>query len=175
MNSVSSRLKAIAITAAFFALSAFVLLAVVWGLASLPLPIPFAGDLASYNPRSSTDILSDLRLPTTLAATFLVALALVLAASSAYLDKMVAIFADVLLMLMAALAGFVAGYWVMLRLAGYDNFLQLSFLQSALVAPVIVFGVSLISPGWVRSSWPMRILVIAALLIAAPLMLVVLT
>ena len=92
--------------------------------------------------------------------------------SSNYLDKMIAIFADVLLMLMAALAGFVAGYWILLRLAGYENFLRLDFLQSALIAPLVVFGVSLLSPTRLRSSWAFRIVAILALLIAAPLMLV---
>src|SRR5690606_18990453 len=109
MNSISSRLKAIAITLAFFALSSFVLLALVWGLVALPFPVPFEGNLARYRPHDTVAVLSDLRLPNTLAAAFLVATGLVLVFSSAYLDKMIAVFADVLLMLMAALAGFVAG------------------------------------------------------------------
>ena len=174
MNSVSSRLKAIAITLAFFALSAFVLLALVWGLVALPVPVPFGGDLAGYRPHDTIAVLSDLRLPNTLAAAFLVATGLVLVFSNAYLDKMIAIFADVLLMLMAALAGFVAGYWLLLRLAGYENFLQLGFLQSALISPIVVFAVSLASRARLRSSLLLRILAIALLFVAAPLMQVLL-
>lgn len=171
MNPVSSRLKAIALTAAFFALSALVLLAVLWGLEALPFSLPFGDALADYRPHDTVATLSDLRLPTALTAAFLVATALVLLASSAYLDKMIAIFADVLLMLMAALAGFVAGYWVLLRLAGYKNFISLGFLQAALICPVIVFGVSLVSPVWLRSSLLLRILAILILLVAAPVVL----
>lgn len=174
MNPVSSRLKAIAITAAFFALSALVLLAVIWGMDALPFSIPFGGALADYRPHDTVATLSDLRLPAALTAAFLVASGLVLMASSAYLDKMIAIFADVLLMLMAALAGFVAGYWLLLRIAGYENFLRFEFLQSALIYPVVVFAVSLISPARLRSSLILRILAIVALLIAAPAMLVLL-
>lgn len=174
MNSISSRLKAIAITLAFFALSSFVLLALVWGLVALPFPAPFEGNLARYRPHDTVAVLSDLRLPNTLAAAFLVATGLVLVFSSAYLDKMIAVFADVLLMLMAALGGFVAGYWLLLRLAGYENFLQLGFLQAALISPVVIFAVSLVSPTRLRSSLLLRILAVAVLFVAAPLMLVLL-
>lgn len=174
MNPVSSRLKAIAITAAFFALSALVLLALIWGLVALPFPVPFEGALANYRPHDTVAVLSDLRLPITLTAAFLVAFGLVLLFSSAYLDKMIAIFADVILMLMAALAGFVGGYWIALRLAGYDNFLRLEFLQSALISPLIVFVVSLASPSWLRSSLPLRMIAILVLLVAAPLAMVLL-
>ncbi|AEQ51460.1 hypothetical protein [Pelagibacterium halotolerans] len=172
MNPVASRLKAIAVTAAFFALSGLALLGVIWGLAALPLTVPGGLALTAYRPHDTVSVLSDLRLPVALTAAFLVATAIVLLFSSAYLDKMIAIFADVLLMLMAALAGFVAGYWVLLRLAGYENFMRLDFLQAALVPPVVVFAVSLLSPSRLRSSWAIRIAAILALLIAAPLMLV---
>lgn len=172
MNPVASRLKAIAVTAAFFALSGLALLGVIWGLAALPFTVPGGLALTAYRPHDTISVLSDLRLPVALTAAFLVASAIVLGFSSNYLDKMIAIFADVLLMLMAALAGFVAGYWILLRLAGYENFLRLDFLQSALIAPLVVFGVSLLSPTRLRSSWAFRIVAILALLIAAPLMLV---
>lgn len=172
MNPISSRLKAIAITAAFFALSALVLLGLVWGFAALPFPVPFEDQLAGYRPRDTVAVLADLRLPVTLTAAFLVANGLVLAVSSAYLDKMIAVFADVLLMLMATLAGFILGYWLLLRLSGYDNFLSLDFLQSALIPPVIVFAVSLISLGRLRNLLFLRIAAIIALLVAAPLVLV---
>ncbi|WP_421950384.1 hypothetical protein [Pelagibacterium sp.] len=172
MNPVSNRLKAIAVTAAFFALSGLALLGVIWGLSALPFTVPGGLALTAYRPHDTVSILSDLRLPVALTAAFLVATAIVLVFSSAYLDKMIAIFADVLLMLMAALAGFVAGYWVLLRLAGYENFLRLDFVQAALIPPVVVFAVSLLSPAWLRSSWVFRIATILVLLIAAPLMLV---
>jgi hypothetical protein len=172
MNPVASRLKAIAVTAAFFALSGLALLGVIWGLAALPFTVPGGLALTAYRPHDTVSILSDLRLPVALTAAFLVASAIVLVFSSAYLDKMIAIFADVLLMLMAALAGFVAGYWVLHRLAGFENFLRPEFLQTALIPPIVVFGVSLLSPARLRSSWLVRIAVILALLVAAPLMLV---
>lgn len=172
MNPVASRLKAIAVTAAFFALSGLALLGVIWGLAALPFSLPGGQALSAYRPHDTVSILSDLRLPVALTAGFLVATAIVLVFSSGYLDKMIAIFADVLLMLMAALAGFVAGYWVALRLAGYDNFISLGFLQSAAIPPAIVFAVSLLSFGWLRSALYIRILAIVALLIAAPFVLV---
>ena len=172
MNPVASRLKAIAVTAAFFALSGLALLGVIWGLSALPFTVPGGLALTAYRPHDTVSILSDLPLPVALTAAFLVATAIVLVFSSAYLDKMIAIFADVLLMVMAALAGFVAGYWVLLRLAGFENFMRLDFLQVALIPPVVVFAVSLLSPTWLRSSWVFRIAAILAFLIAAPLMLV---
>lgn len=172
MNPVASRLKAIAVTAAFFALSGFGLLGVIWGLAALPFTLPGGLALTAYRPHDTISVLSDLRMPVALTSGFLVASAIVLVFSSAYLDKMIAIFADVLLMLMAALAGFVAGYWVLLRLAGYDNFLRLDFLQLAVIPPIVVFLVSVISLPWLRSSWLVRIPAVVALLLAAPLMLV---
>ncbi|WP_417581577.1 hypothetical protein [Pelagibacterium sp.] len=172
MNPVASRLKAIAVTAAFFALSGFGLLGVIWGLAALPFMLPGGLALTAYRPHDTISVLSDLRMPVALTSGFLVASAIVLVFSSAYLDKMIAIFADVLLMLMAALAGFVAGYWVLLRLAGYDNFLRLDFLQLAVIPPIVVFLVSVISLPWLRSSWLVRIPAVVALLLAAPLMLV---
>lgn len=172
MNPVASRLKAIAVTAAFFALSGLALLGVIWGLAALPFTLPGGQALSAYRPHDTVSVLSDLRLPVALTAGFLVATAIVLVFSSAYLDKMIAIFADVLLMLMAALAGFVAGYWVLLRLAGFDNFLRAEFLQAAIIPPVVVFAVSLVSPTRLRSSWALRIASILALLIATPFLLV---
>lgn len=174
MNPVASRLKAIAITALFFALSALVLLGVIWGLAALPFPVPGQMALESYRPHDTVALLSDLRLPVALTAAFTVATAIVLAFDSGYLDRMIAIFADVLLMLMAALAGFVAGYWLLLRLAGYDNFIRLDFLQAAVICPVIVFALSLIPPHRVRGSWLARIGLVLALLLAAPALLIVL-
>lgn len=174
MNSVSSRLKAIAITAGFFALSGLVLLALMWGLASLPFSLPFTRALSGYRPHDTIGVLSDLRLPVALTSAFLVSAGLVLLFSSAYLDRMIAIFADVLLMLMAALAGFVAGYWLLLRLAGYENFMSMSFIQAALICPAIVFAVSLLSPGWLRSSLLLRVLSVAILLLAGPFTLVLL-
>lgn len=172
MNSVSSRLKAIAITTSFFALSALVLLGLVWGIAAAPLPLPFGSALADYRPNDTIAILSDLRLLAALTAAFLVATGLVLIVSSAYLDRMIAIFADVLLMFMAAIAGFLAGYWVLLRLAGYENVLSLGFLQMAIVSPIVVFAVSLVSLGRLRSSLFLRIAAILILFLAAPVLLI---
>lgn len=172
MNSVSSRLKAVAVTALFFALSAFCLLGVVWLGAMLP--IPGQGALAGYRPHDTIALLSDLRLPVALTAAFLVALAIVVLFSSAYLDRMIAIFADVLLMTMAALAGFVGGYWVLLRLAGYANFLDWNFARAAIIPPAIVFALSMLSPAWARASWWRRLLTIIAALAAAPAVLIVL-
>lgn len=165
MNSVSSRLKAIAVTFLFFALSAFLLLGVIWGLDRLPLP--GADIVAGYRPGDTVAAVSDLRLPVALTSGFLVASAVVLLFSSAYLDRMIAIFADVLLMLMAAMAGFVGGYWVMLRLAGSDMSFGWDFAQSALVAPVVVFAVSLLAPQRMRSTWLLRIVLVLLLLAGA--------
>lgn len=174
MNSVSSRLKAIAITVLFFALSGFGLLAAVWALGAVPFSLPGQSMFSSYRPGDTIAVLRDLRLTTALTAAFLVASAIVLALSSQYLDRMIAIFADVLLMLMGAVAGFIGGYWVMLRFWGQGNFIEWGFVQAALIAPAVVFGVSLIPPHWARSSWPLRIVLVLALLVAAPIMLVML-
>lgn len=172
MNSVSSRLKAVAITALFFALSGFVLLGCIWALAALP--VPGLAALDAYRPHDTIAVLSDLRLAVALSAAFLTANGIVIALASEYLDRMIAIFADVLLMLMAAAAGFVAGYWVLLRLAGFANFMGWDFARTAIVPPVIVFAVSLISPRWARSSWPLRLAMVTVFLVAAPFVLITL-
>lgn len=170
MNSISSRLKAIAITAAFFAASAFTLLGVIWTLSALP--SPWQGRLDAYSATETIVALSDLRQVVALSAAFLVANALVVLLGSDYLDKMIAIFADVLLMLVAAVGGFMFGYWVMLRLAGSGITIGWPFIQTALISPVIVFAVSLISPRWARSALALRGLVIIASLAGAAIMLI---
>ena len=63
MNPVASRLKAIAVTAAFFALSGLALLGVIWGLSALPFTVPGGLALTAYRPHDTVSILSDLRLP----------------------------------------------------------------------------------------------------------------
>ena len=174
MNPISSRLKAVAITALFFAVSALCLLAVIWGLAALPFFVPGQTALQAYRPHDTVAMLSDLRLPVALSAAFLMAMAIVLVFSSAYLDRMIAIFADVLLMTMAALAGFVAGYWLLLRLAGFNNFIAWEFVQMAMICPVVVFCVSLIAPARVRASVLARVGLIVVLVVAAPALLIAL-
>lgn len=174
MNPVSSRLKAVAVTALFFALAAFALLGVLWGLVGLPLGFPGQSALAAYRPHDTVATLSDLRLPVALTAAFVMAFAIVLVFDSAYLDRMIAIFSDVLLMLMGALAGFVAGYWTMLRLAGFENFIRADFLQAAAIPPLVVFAVSLIAPHRVRAILPLRILLVAVFALTAPAILVAL-
>ncbi len=99
-------------------------------------------------------------------------MAIVLVLQSDYLDRMIAIFADVILMLMAAVAGFIGGYWILMRLAGETSAFELDLLQHALLAPVIVFAVSLITPGRIRSSVFLRVLAILVLLVTAPYLLI---
>lgn len=173
MNSTISRLKAVAVTALAFAIGAFCLLGIVWLLAAI-VPDAIGGRrFEAYSPHGSIGALTDLRVITALSASFLVIVALVLLIDSAYCDRMVAVLADVLLMLMAAIAGFVAGYWTLLRLAGYNNFLDIGFLQAALVPPVTVFLVSLIPLPKVRAVFVIRLLTILVLLAAGPVLLIV--
>lgn len=172
MNSVSSRLKAIAVTALFFALSGLVLLGIIWGLSRAPFPFPGQMMFEAYRPGTTISVLMGLRLVVVLSAVFLVANGIVLALSSAYLDSMIGIFADVLLMTMAAIAGVLAGFWVWFRFMGQSDFIDMGFIQSALIAPAIVFAVSLIQPHWARSSLILRTAVVLVLLVAGPVLLV---
>lgn len=171
MNSVSSRLKAIGVTALVFALSAFGLLGLIWLLAALPFAFPGAPLWDAYRPHDSIAAVSDLRAVVALTSAFLLASAAVLLVDAQYFDRMLSILADVLLMIMAAMAGFVAGYWVLLRLAGYENFLGLNFLQAALVCPLIVFAVSLLPLARIRASLLLKLLVAVLLLFGAPILL----
>src|SRR5690554_3677811 len=112
MNTLASRLKALAITAGFFALSAMALLGLIWGLNAVPFAFPGQAELGSYRPHDSVAAVSDLRILAALTAAYLMAGALVLVIDSNYCDRMLAIFADVLLMFVAGMVGFVAGYWL---------------------------------------------------------------
>lgn len=172
MNSTASRLKAIAVTALAFAIGAFCTLGLVW-LFSTFAPDALGGRrFDAYSPHASIGALTDLRAIAALSASFLVITALVLLIDSAYCDRMAAVLADVLLMLMAAITGFVAGYWVLLRLAGYSNFLDGGFLEAAIVCPLAVFLVSLIPLPKIRAALPLRLAVIVTLLVGGPALLV---
>lgn len=174
MNSLPSRLKAVAVTALAFAVGAFCLLGIVWGLGNL-LPDAFGGRVfSSYGPHSSIAALTDLRAISALTAVFLVLTGLVLLINSAYCDRMIGVLADVLLMAIAAIAGLVGGYWVLMRLAGYANFIELGFLTNAVVCPLIVLLVSLIPLAGTRAVLIMRMIMIVLLLIGGPALLVLL-
>lgn len=172
MNTIASRLKAIAVTALAFAAGAFAMLGLVWVLGTyLPGGLGRAA-LDNYGPHGSIAALTDLRALSALTAAFLVITGLVLVIDSAYCDRMIGVFSDVLLMVMAAIAGFVAGYWLLLRLADYANFIGIGFVRAAIVCPLIVFGVSLLPLGRIRGNWPMRIALILILLASGPVLLV---
>jgi hypothetical protein len=172
MNTVSSRLKAIAVTALAFAIGAFVMLGIVW-LSAAFVPDALGGrDFDAYSPHASIGALTDLRAISALSATFLVLMALVLLIDSAYCDRMMSVLADVLLMAMAAIAGFVAGYWVLLRLSGYNNFLDMGFIQATIICPIVVFVASLLPISRIRASMPLRMVLTVALLAGGPLLLV---
>lgn len=171
MTPIGSRLKALGVTALFFALSSALLLGTIWALNALPLPSAVRNALSGYAPHNSIAAVSDLRGVVALTSAFLAASALVLAFNSDYCDRMLAIFADVLLMMVAAMAGFVGGYWVMLRLAGYDNFLSSPYLLSTLLCPAIIFLVSVINPQRLRASLLLRWTATLALLLAGPALL----
>lgn len=172
MNTIASRLKAIAVTALAFAAGAFAMLGLVWILGAF---VPdAAGGLAlnGYSPHGSIAALTDLRAISALTATFVVVTGLVLLIDSTYCDRMIGVLADVLLMVMAAITGFVAGYWLLLRLANYSNFIDAGFVQAAIVCPVAVFLVSLLPLARIRSVLPMRLGVILILLACGPALLV---
>ncbi len=172
MNALSSRLKAIAVVALVFAAAGFGLLGVIFGLNALPFSVPFGAEIASYRPLDTVNALRDLRPIVALTAAFLVAAAFVLILNTGYCDRMLEILADVLLMVMAAIAGFLAGYWAFLRFAGYDNFISAPFLQAALICPVIVFVVSLVPPQRLRGSKLLQIAATVVFLLAGPALLI---
>lgn len=172
MNSTASRLKAIAVTALAFAIGAFCMLGLVWLFAAFAPDAVGGRRFDAYSPHASIAALTDLRAIAALSASFLVITALVLLIDSAYCDRMVAVLADVLLMLMAAITGFVAGYWVLLRLAGYSNFLDGGFIQAAIVCPLAVFLVSLLPLAKIRAVLPVRLGIILILLAVGPALLV---
>lgn len=172
MNSTTSRLKAIAVTALAFVIGAFFTLGVMWLIGAFAPDAIGGREFGAYRPHSSIAALTDLRAISALSATFLVLVGLVLVIDSQYCDRMVSILADVLLMVMAAIAGFVGGYWVLLRLAGYSNFLDTGFLGVAIVSPIAVFLVSLLPLARMRDSLPLRSATILILLIAGPILLV---
>lgn len=171
MNSLGSRLRALGITTGFFAVSAFVLLGTIWALSALPFSLPGLTELAGYRPHDSIGAVSDFRMIVVLSAGYLAAMALVVLIDMPYCDKMLAIFADVLLMAVAAIWGFILGYWVLLRLAGYENFLSLDYALASLIAPLVVFGASLIPLPRLRHPFVLRLLAALLLLIGAPFLL----
>lgn len=172
MNTIASRLKAIAVTALAFAVGAFAMLGLVWVLGIF---VPdAAGGLAleRYGPHGSVAALTDLRAISALTAAFVVITGLVLLIDSAYCDRMIGVLADVLLMVMAAITGFVVGYWLLLRLADYSNFIDMGFVQAAIVCPVAVFAVSLLPLARIRTALPLRLGCTIILLLGGPALLV---
>lgn len=170
MNTLASRLRAIVVTLLFFALTAAVLLGVTWMLPNLPLP--WRQELASFRPHDAVGALSDLRIQVSLTAAYLTAAGLVVIANLDYCDRMLAIFADVLLMAFAAMVGFVLGFWLILRIAGYQNFLSWGYAQNALLYPAVVFVVSLLPLHKLRANIVTQALSALILLIAAPIFMV---
>lgn len=172
MNTVASRLKAIAVTALAFAIAAFCMLGIVWALSAFAPDAMGGREFDAYSPHASIAALTDLRAVSALSATFLVLMALVLLIDSAYCDRMVAVLADVLLMAMAAIAGFVAGYWVLLRLSGYNNFIDMGFIQAAIICPIVVFFASLLPIARLRAVMPIRLAIALVLLLGGAILLI---
>ncbi|WP_404403932.1 hypothetical protein [Pelagibacterium halotolerans] len=171
MNSTGSRLRAIAVTALFFAASGLVLLGAIWSLDTLPLTLPGFGALADYAPGATLAGITQAPVFVALSAAYLVAGAIVVAIDTQYCDRMLAIFADVLLMAIAAAVGFAAGYWVMLRLLGSMNAFDFTALRTIGICALVVFVLSLIPPHRLRANIFVRLLSAIVLLLAGPLLL----
>lgn len=170
MNSLGQRLKAVGVVALVFMASGFLLLGAIVLLGRLPTALPFL-DVSGYRPHDTVGAVSDLRAVTALTAAFLMAAAGVVALESAYLDRMLEIVADVLLMAIAAMAGLVLGYWALLRLMGFENFLTLEYGRAAVIAPALVLAVSLLPPHRLRASRIGRVLAVVVLALAGPALL----
>ncbi|MCD7061042.1 hypothetical protein [Pelagibacterium xiamenense] len=170
MNSTASRLRAIAVTALFFAASAFALLGAVWGLDALPFVLPGFGGLADYAPGATLAGITQAPVFIALSAAYLIAGAIVVLIDTQYCDRMLAIFADVLLMAIAAAVGFAAGYWIMLRLLGTAGGFDFIALRPIGICALIVFILSLIPPDRLRGNLLVRGLTAIVLLLAGPLL-----
>lgn len=170
MNSLSARVRAIAVTLLAFAIAAGLAGGLFWAIAQVDV---LAGLLPAALPQPGNWIELSGAMP---AIRLLVALvfvigAVVLVFSSAYLDRMFEIFGDVLLMVMAALAGTATGAWGFVRIMGSDRGFPVSAFIPLLLLFAILFVVLLLVPRRARSGWGGRLLAIIAMLGAAPLVL----
>lgn len=170
MNSIASRLRAIIVTALFFAASALALLAAIRGLYALPFTLPGFGGLEDYDPGTTLAAVTNPSIFVALSAAYLVSGALVTLIDTQYCDRMLAIFADVLLMAIAAAVGFAVGYWIMLRLLGTGGAFDFVGLRPIGICALIVLLLSLIPPHRLRANLFARLLSVLALLIAGPLL-----
>lgn len=171
MNSTANRLRAIIVTAVFFAASAFALLAAIRAIAALPFVLPGFDAIGSYDPRATLAAIANPSIFVALSAAYLVSGALVVLIDTQYCDRMLAIFADVLLMTIAAIVGFAAGYWILLRLLGTGDAFDFAALRPTGICAAIVLLVSLVPPHRLRGNLFARLLSALALLIAGPLLL----
>ena len=170
MNSVAARLRAIGATLLAFALAAAALAALVEGLERFPaLTRLLPGSVP--DPAGWIGLLLAPRYPALLAALFLIVAAAVTLLRSAYLDRMLEIFGDVLLMILAASLGATAGTWALLRLLGAAPALDMAQVLPLGVLAALVFLVLLIAPTRVRGNVLLRTLAVIVFVLAAPVLL----
>lgn len=158
MNALGSRIKAIGVTVVFFTISAFFLLAVIWCFANAPFKIPFFGATETYNAIGGISAVLNFNALYTLSAAYLMASAVGLMFDSGYADRMIAIFADVLLLFLSGMVGFIGGYWLFLRIAGVIHNISLETFYPVLICALIVFIVSLLPLAKLRNTVFIRVL-----------------
>jgi len=170
MNSVAARLRAIGVTLLAFALAGMALAALVEGLERFP---AFTGLLPGALPAPAgwIGLLLAPRFPALLASLVLLVAAAVTLLRSAYLDRMLEIFGDVLLMILAAALGAAAGTWALLRLLGATTALTVAQILPLAVLAVAIFVVLLIAPHRVRRNVLIRVIAALVFALGAPVLL----
>lgn len=170
MNSVAARLRAVGVTLLAFALGAAALAGVLMGIAQMP---ALAGLPPGTPPAPSgwIGLLLASRLLGLVTAVFLTIAAAVTLLHSAYLDRMLEIFGDVLLMIIAAATGAAGGTWALLRLLGSPETLSAGQMLPFAAMAALIFVLLLIAPHRMRRTFLTRAVAALVLLLAAPVLL----
>lgn len=170
MNSVAARLRAMGVTLLAFALAGMALAALVVGLGRFPaLTGLLPGTLP--DPANWIGLLLAPRYPALLTSLFLLVAAAVTLLRSAYLDRMLEIFGDVLLMILAAALGATSGIWALLRLLRGGPALTMAQALPLGILAALVFAVLLIAPHRVRRNALIRVIAALIFMLAAPTLL----
>ncbi|RUT35035.1 hypothetical protein EMQ25_03525 [Arsenicitalea aurantiaca] len=171
---VADMVKAIASMFAFFAVATFLSLLGLDLLVRNGGGLPVIGGLSAHGYAEALGVLTGTGLYRLVGPVFLMASAIALALRSAYLDHMLQLIGKAAALLIAASLGLVAGHWGVLRLMqGRDIALD------PFVPIVIAFALATIAglffrPENYRASTPVRVVLVGALALAAPITLAML-
>jgi hypothetical protein len=169
MSYVKLQIKAAATAFLLFAVASFMLFLLVRGVGNVAAAF-FPSRLPNYAPMATIGAVLNLQPLIALGAGVLLAVALVLIFRSAFLDRAVYMLVSMLTLVLASSIGIVAGFGGYLAITEHRLLVPPGVVPAA-IAFAIILGLSLCSLDGLRRSIFLRLLLIPALAIGAPILL----